>query len=60
MTHIGGNTYQAVVQAPSNTSSKLAACTVIVYASDALGNSSHKQFTFSVPVAGDVPPSNPF
>lgn len=60
MTHVGGNTYRTTVTAPANTTSKPVACTVVVYASDASNNMSHIQYTFSVPVAGDAPPVNPF
>ncbi|MEN6355814.1 MAG: hypothetical protein ABFD83_01880 [Armatimonadota bacterium] len=60
MTLSSGSTYQAVVTAPSNISSASLTCTVVIYAVDANSLQSHEQFSFNVPVAGNIPPSDPF
>ncbi|MHB9036145.1 MAG: hypothetical protein ACYC64_05725 [Armatimonadota bacterium] len=60
LTRASGNTYQAVVNAPANTSSVAVACTVVVGASDAAGNASARStFSFNVPSASGAPPLPP-
>ena len=59
MTRVSGNTYRSTCTAPSNSTTELLRCDVVVAAYDAAGHTSYRNFSFSVPTASGGPPPPP-